>query len=42
MKNPLQIIKNNIIRDIINQNDTDKKLFYKRWKKINKIIIVYL
>lgn len=30
MKNPLQIIKNNIIRDIINQNDTDKKLFYKR------------
>ena len=42
MKNPLQIIKNNIIRDIINQNDTVKKLFYKRWKKINKIIIVYL
>ena len=30
MKNPLQIIKNNIIRDIINQNDNDKKLFNKR------------
>ena len=36
MKNPLQIIKNNIIRNIINQNYTDKKLFYKDEKKLIK------